>query len=105
MLLARVKAIERDLGRVSRCKWGPREIDIDILAMDDVTMDTPELTIPHRVLLERDFVLLPLADVAPDWRYPLRRAVSWHGMPLKLPPPKVLHLGAHLRDTGLKLDA
>ena len=70
-LFAEVKAIERDLGRVDRFVWGPREIDIDILAMDDLILETSELTIPHPGMLKRDFVMLPLADIAPGWKYPL----------------------------------
>jgi len=70
-LFSAVKAIERDLGRVQRCVWGPREIDIDILAMGDLVMESAELTIPHRGILQRDFVMLPLAEIAPEWRYPV----------------------------------
>ena len=57
---------ERDLGRERRERWGPRVIDIDLLAYDAVTMDTPRLTLPHPQLTERAFVLVPLAAVAPD---------------------------------------
>ncbi len=69
-LLAAVKAIERDLGRVARGHWGPREIDIDILACEDTVINHDDLIIPHAGLLLRDFALVPLADIAPDWRYP-----------------------------------
>lgn len=69
-LLEEVKAIECDLGRQVRGVWAPREIDIDLLAMHDRVCETQELTIPHRELLNRDFALLPLVDVAPDWIYP-----------------------------------
>ena len=70
-LLKQVKALEQTLGRISRGHWGPREIDIDIVAMDDIIIDTPGLRIPHCGLLERDFVLVPLAEICPDWRYPV----------------------------------
>jgi 2-amino-4-hydroxy-6-hydroxymethyldihydropteridine diphosphokinase len=70
-LLAELKRVERDMGRQVRGFWGPREIDIDILAIDDVTLETPALNIPHHELLNRDFALLPLVDIAPDWKYPL----------------------------------
>lgn len=69
-VLQRVKAIEQSLGREHRGYWGPREIDVDILAFGDIVLEGPELTIPHRELLKRDFALLPLCDVAPEWRYP-----------------------------------
>ncbi|MDE3060904.1 MAG: 2-amino-4-hydroxy-6-hydroxymethyldihydropteridine diphosphokinase [Pseudomonadota bacterium] len=70
-LLAQIKAMEGELGRVARGHWGPREIDIDILAAGKLVLDTPTLTIPHRELLNRDFSLLPLIEVAPEWRYPV----------------------------------
>ena len=69
-LLEEVKRIEREMGRQVRGFWGPREIDIDILAMDDVTLETPALNVPHHELLNRDFALLPLLDIAPGWTYP-----------------------------------
>ncbi len=70
-LLKAIKAIEQKLGRKSLGKWSPREIDIDILAMGDQVVDTPVLQVPHHELLNRDFALLPLAELAPDWIYPL----------------------------------
>jgi 2-amino-4-hydroxy-6-hydroxymethyldihydropteridine diphosphokinase len=58
------RAFGRDRGREQR--WGPRPIDIDILAYDDITLDTPDLTLPHPRLFERAFVLVPLAEIVPD---------------------------------------
>jgi 2-amino-4-hydroxy-6-hydroxymethyldihydropteridine diphosphokinase len=69
-LLACVKAIEDGLGRVKTGVWGPREIDIDILAMGQTLFVSPQLVIPHREMTRRDFVMLPLCDVAAEWRYP-----------------------------------
>lgn len=69
-LLMEVKAMERHLGRRPAMAWSPREIDIDILAMDATVLRTASLSIPHQELLNRDFALLPLVDLAPDWRYP-----------------------------------
>ncbi len=66
-LLDRAQQIERALGRV-RAKdrrWGPRTADLDILAYDDVTLDEPDLILPHPRLFERAFVLVPLAEIAP----------------------------------------
>jgi 2-amino-4-hydroxy-6-hydroxymethyldihydropteridine diphosphokinase len=64
-LLALCLAVEKDLGRVRLEKWGPRVIDIDVLAYEDRIIDTPDLIVPHRYMLERAFVLVPLAEVAP----------------------------------------
>jgi 2-amino-4-hydroxy-6-hydroxymethyldihydropteridine diphosphokinase len=67
-LLARARRVETALGRAraQETRWGPRTIDIDILAYDDVTLNEPDLTLPHPRLFERAFVLLPLAEIAPD---------------------------------------
>lgn len=69
-LLERLKAIERQLGRRPGPRWGPRPIDLDILLYDDLVLQTPELTIPHAGLPERAFVLIPLAELAPEVRHP-----------------------------------
>ena len=63
-LLAALKAIEHALGRRPERHWGPRPIDLDIICYGDEELDTPTLTIPHRLAAERSFVLAPLADVA-----------------------------------------
>lgn len=65
-LLAHALAIEADLGRVRTLRWGPRTIDIDILAFGDEQHDAPELTVPHPRLHERAFVLVPWAELVPD---------------------------------------
>jgi 2-amino-4-hydroxy-6-hydroxymethyldihydropteridine diphosphokinase len=67
-LLARAQACERALGRDrdSERHWGPRPIDLDILAYDDVVLNDATLTLPHPHLFERGFVLVPLAEIAPD---------------------------------------
>ncbi|HXX51956.1 MAG TPA: 2-amino-4-hydroxy-6-hydroxymethyldihydropteridine diphosphokinase [Xanthobacteraceae bacterium] len=67
-LFLRAVAIERTLGRErsKERRWGPRTIDIDILAYDDVVMHDPDLTLPHPRLFERGFVLMPLAEIAPN---------------------------------------
>lgn len=66
MLLAEIHRIEAALGRTREIHWGPRTIDIDILLLGDLVMDTPQLTIPHKELTKRSFVLVPLQDVYPD---------------------------------------
>ena len=65
-LLDAIKQLERDLGRVDTVRWGPRVIDIDILFYGDLAMQDERLVIPHRDLLNRAFVLIPLAEIAPD---------------------------------------
>jgi len=70
-LLDHTKKIERTLGRVPGERWGPRIIDIDILACDKLIQYDAKLHIPHEALPERPFALWPLADVAPFWIYPL----------------------------------
>lgn len=67
-LLRRVQEIERAFGRNRDHErhWGPRKLDIDIIAYEDVTLNDPDLTLPHPRLFERAFVLVPLADIAAD---------------------------------------
>jgi 2-amino-4-hydroxy-6-hydroxymethyldihydropteridine diphosphokinase len=70
-LLAHLKQLENELGRTPSLHWGPRLIDIDILFYDDLILNTPQLVIPHPRLYERGFVLVPLADLAPDLVHPV----------------------------------
>jgi 2-amino-4-hydroxy-6-hydroxymethyldihydropteridine diphosphokinase len=72
--LRRLKAIEAELGRAPGIRFGPRLIDLDLLIYGDVHMDEPELTLPHPRLPERPFVLVPLADIAPDLVHPTLNA-------------------------------
>jgi 2-amino-4-hydroxy-6-hydroxymethyldihydropteridine diphosphokinase len=67
-LLKRVQEVERVFGRnrTDEQRWGPRKLDIDIVAYDDVTLNDPDLTLPHPRLFERAFVLVPLADIAAE---------------------------------------
>jgi 2-amino-4-hydroxy-6-hydroxymethyldihydropteridine diphosphokinase len=67
-LLTRMQACERALGRDREHErhWGPRPIDLDLLAYNDVTLHDPDLTLPHPHLFERAFVLMPLAEIAAD---------------------------------------
>ncbi|MCX7338229.1 MAG: 2-amino-4-hydroxy-6-hydroxymethyldihydropteridine diphosphokinase [Alphaproteobacteria bacterium] len=69
-LLRAIQHIEQTLGRTPSMRFGPREIDIDILSFGDRVMQTPDLMIPHPRLQERLFVLQPLAEIAPDWICP-----------------------------------
>jgi 2-amino-4-hydroxy-6-hydroxymethyldihydropteridine diphosphokinase len=70
-LLKHLKLLETQLGRQPSVRYGPRKIDIDILFYADLILKTPDLTIPHPGLYERAFVLVPLADLAPDLVHPV----------------------------------
>ena len=69
-LLERAQSVEREFGRdrIHERHWGPRTLDIDLIAYDDLTRTTPTLTLPHPRALERAFVLLPLSEIAPEGR-------------------------------------
>ncbi len=67
-LLAALKTIESELGRIPTFRWGPRAIDLDILTYDDLRMAESDLTIPHERLFERAFALAPLAEIDPAFR-------------------------------------
>ncbi|MCX8031511.1 MAG: 2-amino-4-hydroxy-6-hydroxymethyldihydropteridine diphosphokinase [Thermodesulfovibrionales bacterium] len=70
-LLLILKKIEDQLGRVETFKWGPRVIDLDILFYEDMVIEANHLKIPHPYLHKRDFVLLPLSEIAPEKVHPL----------------------------------
>lgn len=65
-LLAICQRIESAAGRVRDVRWGPRTLDVDVLWIDGVELDEPDLTVPHPRMFERRFVLAPLAELAPD---------------------------------------
>lgn len=65
-LLVAAKAVEAAVGRRATYRWGPREIDIDILLFDDLTVREEGLTIPHPGLAEREFIRAPLRELRPD---------------------------------------
>ncbi len=73
-LLHRLQAIERTLGRAPAPRYGPRVIDLDLLLYDRLTIATGELTAPHPRMLERAFVLVPLAEIAASVRHPIAGA-------------------------------
>ncbi len=72
-LLGRLQAIEAALGRdrSQEVRWGPRTCDLDILLIGQAVIDTPALTVPHPRMHERAFVLVPLAQIAPNARHPV----------------------------------
>lgn len=72
-LLKRLMAIEISMGRVREKKWGPRNIDLDILFFGGEIIETEGLIVPHPLVQERRFVLVPMVQLAPDLRHPLLR--------------------------------
>lgn len=67
-LLNLCQNVEQARGRERTIRWGPRTLDLDILLYDDQIVNEPDLTIPHGEMTRRAFVLVPLAEIAPDWR-------------------------------------
>lgn len=70
-LLHRLLQIEHNFGRVRRQRWGPRTLDLDLIFYGQTCITEPNLCVPHPRLRERAFVLIPLAEIAPDWRDPV----------------------------------
>ena len=83
MLLDFLQKIESEANRVRSIHWGPRTLDLDILLYDDIVMDDDLLTIPHPDMKNRDFVLIPLNQIAPNHIHPIYRK-SIHEMMLNL---------------------
>ncbi len=70
-MLGLVKSIEKELGRTEGERWSPRPIDLDIILWEDKIIDHEKLKVPHPLMQKRRFVLVPLAEIAPDWIDPL----------------------------------
>ena len=66
-----LKRTESELGRQTEIKWGPREIDLDILFFNDLIYSDENITIPHIGITERDFVLIPLSEIEPELIHPV----------------------------------
>jgi 2-amino-4-hydroxy-6-hydroxymethyldihydropteridine diphosphokinase len=75
-LLDVIQKIENELGRVRDQKWGVRAIDIDIIYFDEMVLNLPQLIIPHPYMQQRNFVLAPLAEIAPDFVHPLLKRTN-----------------------------
>ncbi len=84
-LLEALVDVEQAMGRTFRRKWGPREIDLDLLFFDDRILQSEHLQLPHPELHKRRFVLEPLNDLAPEWIHPELR-VSIQQLLRELPP-------------------
>lgn len=72
-LLKALLAIEAKQGRTRRVRWDARTLDLDLLAIDDLVIDTEELVLPHPRMLERSFVLIPLCEMYPQWQHPITK--------------------------------
>lgn len=70
-ILEQTQSIENQLGRVRKEKWGARLIDIDIMFYGDEIIDEPNLKVPHPLIQERDFALIPLSEIAPNFVHPV----------------------------------
>jgi len=70
-LLKQLQAIELQFGRIRKERCGARTLDIDILLYENEVIETPKLIIPHKEMLNREFVLLPAGEIAPDWIHPV----------------------------------
>jgi len=70
-LFYQLKEIEQKLGRVEHEKWGPRKIDLDILFYNDLIFSDEIITLPHKGIIYRDFVMIPLIEVEPDLVHPV----------------------------------
>jgi 2-amino-4-hydroxy-6-hydroxymethyldihydropteridine diphosphokinase len=66
-----LKEIEKELGRVASTRWGPREIDMDLLFYNSTVFSNEKVTVPHKEVASRDFVLVPLCEIAPDLIHPV----------------------------------
>jgi len=73
IILTKLLEIETDLGRKRMVKWGPREIDLDILFYGQQVISLPNLTVPHPAIAERRFTLIPLNEIAPLFIHPLAK--------------------------------
>jgi len=77
MLLQCLQDIEKQHGRIrTEEHWGPRTLDLDLIAYNDTAMQTKRLTLPHPHMHERMFVLQPLCDIRPDWRHPVLKQTA-----------------------------
>ncbi|MSQ22308.1 MAG: 2-amino-4-hydroxy-6-hydroxymethyldihydropteridine diphosphokinase [Dehalococcoidia bacterium] len=76
-LLLLCQEVERQVGRQPTFRYGPRVLDIDILDYGGTVVTSPALALPHPLLAERAFVLVPLAEIAPEWEHPVLRKRAW----------------------------
>ncbi|MDQ6974877.1 MAG: 2-amino-4-hydroxy-6-hydroxymethyldihydropteridine diphosphokinase, partial [Mariprofundaceae bacterium] len=75
-LLNCLQALEQRHGRIRHEHWGARTLDLDIIAYDDVSMDSERLILPHQHMHWRQFVLRPMCDISPDWLHPIQQVTA-----------------------------
>ena len=85
-ILKIIKKIESDMGRVKSFRYGPRIIDIDLLLMDSIIYESSFLSVPHKEIYNRAFVLYPLLEIFPHWTHPVT-GKSVIEAAMKYPPP------------------
>ena len=85
-LLRRLKEIEASVGRLARERWGPREVDLDLLLYGDDLIDTDDLKVPHPQLRDRAFVVVPLRELDPS----LADEIDAEGVRFAYPPDRLL---------------
>lgn len=102
-LLKVLQETEQAFGRVRHERWGPRTLDLDLLAVEDETRSTDELMLPHPRMLERAFVLVPLADVldSPDFLRPCWASLRRHTHDIRL-SPNVRRVATEIRPRSAK---
>lgn len=71
-LIKEVKSIEKKLGKTDRGRWGPKEIAIEVIAIGEEHYLLDDYEIPHKLMLNRESIILPFIDIYPNWRYPVR---------------------------------
>lgn len=81
-LLNALLDIEMEMGRIREVKWGPRLIDLDILYYENRIINEPGLQIPHPFISQRRFILVPLAETAPEWKHPVSGLTAEELLPL-----------------------
>ncbi len=89
-LLDALQNIEKEQGRVRLRRWGERTLDLDILLIDDEIFTLPRLTVPHYDMLNREFVIIPLFDIAPDLTLPNGEKLAFYAQQFALHKMKSL---------------
>jgi 2-amino-4-hydroxy-6-hydroxymethyldihydropteridine diphosphokinase len=90
-LLQALLMVENDMGRVRNQRWGPRLVDLDLLLYNKKVVNTPRLVVPHPEMASRGFVLLPLAEIAPEAYHPVLQKTASQLLAELAPEAKVAH--------------
>ncbi len=90
-LLDALLQVENDMGRIRKQRWGPRLVDLDLLLYNNIVVNTPRLLVPHPEMPNRGFVLLPLAEIAPQALHPVRQKTAVQLLAELAPEARVAH--------------